>query len=201
MTSAWLDTELETYERHVELDTVGQAAAIRAAIRLAAMTHQPKSFLYLGCAGGNGLEALGSARILGLDFNEAYLAKARERWGREFVQCDLNKHIPGDATFDLAFGALIFEYIEDLEGLIRRLARRVNGHLVALILATRENAPTVSESPYREALLPVGQEFRYLSVEAFIETAVAAGFVLEQRNEIPLPAGKYFVSITLQRRL
>lgn len=205
MKSAWLSTELEIYERHVELETVGQAAAIRGAIRDAVTTYAPGNFLYLGCAGGNGLEALGNTRVLGLDLNEAYLEKARSRYGSfsgmQFTQCDLNRGIPSSATFDLAFGALVLEYIEDLAGLMQELAKRVNGRLVALILATRENAPAVAESPYREALQPVGREFRYLSVEGFLELATETGFVLERKEEIPLPAGKHFVSITLKRRL
>ena len=79
MSSAWLNTELEIYESHVALDTVGQAAAIREAIQEATRSIKPKSFLYLGCAGGNGLETLDGTRVVGLDLNEAYLAKARER--------------------------------------------------------------------------------------------------------------------------
>lgn len=205
MKSAWLSTELETYERHVELESVGQAAAIREAIAGAVSRYNPESFLYLGCAGGNGLESIGEAKVLGFDLNEDYLAMARERWnhlpGAQFICCDLNGELPKMGTFDLAFGALVFEYISDLCGLIRQLSCCVHGRLVVLLLATREGAPAVSDSPYREALQAVGREFRFLSAERFIESAVAAGFVLELRDEIPLPAGKHFVSITLQRRL
>jgi 2-polyprenyl-3-methyl-5-hydroxy-6-metoxy-1,4-benzoquinol methylase len=199
--SAWLETELETYERHVELETVGQGAAIRAAIRMAAMRLQPKRFLYLGCAGGNGLEALPQARVVGIDLNEKYLEVARQRWGQEFLRQDLNQGLPNLGSFDLAFGALVFEYIDDLSGLIEGLARCVDGHLLVLLLATRENAPAVAESPYRKLLEPVGREFRYLSAERFIETAAEFGFQLESREEVPLPAGKHFVSILFKRRL
>jgi SAM-dependent methyltransferase len=205
MKSAWLSTELEIYEKHVELETVGQAAAIRTAIQNAVEEYAPGNFLYLGCAGGNGLDALAGTRVLGLDLNEGYLEVARKRYGQisgmHFEQWDLNRGLPPGAIFELAFGALVFEYIEDLTGLMRGLSKRINGQLVALILATRENAPAVAESPYREALQPVGSEFRYLSVEGFVELAVECGFVLERREEIPLPAGKHFVSITLKRRL
>jgi hypothetical protein len=202
MSSAWLNTELETYESHVALSTVGQAAAIREAIRLAVEELKPESFLYLGCAGGNGLEAFSSQRVVGLDLNETYLDRARQRFpAADFMQCDLNQTLPALESFELAFGALVFEYIENLNGLLDQLAERVNGHLVVLLLATRQGAPAVSDSPYRELLQPVGREFRYLSVEGFLETAALAGFEVSGQQEIALPAGKYFVSIKLRRRL
>ena len=202
MSSAWLNTELEIYESHVALDTIGQAAAIREAIREATESLKPKSFLYLGCAGGNGLEAFSTQRVVGLDLNETYLVRARERWPTaELIQCDLNHALPKLGAFDLAFGALVFEYIENLQGLLDQLSQCVSGRLVVLILATREGAPAVSDSPYRQMLQPVGSEFRYLSIESFLDTARRASFDVIEQKEITLPAGKYFVSITLGRRL
>lgn len=202
MSSAWLTTELEIYEKHVALDVVGQAAAIRQAIAEAVRTLKPGSFLYLGCAGGNGLEAFTTERVVGLDLNELYLSKARERWaGAELIQCDLNNGLPEIGSIDLAFGALVFEYIENLSGLLEQLAQRVNGHLVVLLLATRHGAPAVSDSPYREMLQPVGSEFRYISSEGFLEAAARVRFELVSREEISLPAGKHFVSLTFRRRL
>ncbi len=201
MSSAWLSTELEIYEKHVALDTVGQAAAIRQAIGDAVQSLKPNSFLYLGCAGGNGLEALTKERVVGIDINEIYLAKARERYGRaELIQCDLNNGLPEIGNIDMAFGALVFEYIENLSGLLEQLAQRVNGYLVVLLLGTRHGAPAVSESPYREMLQPVGSEFRYISAEGFLEAAARARFELVSRDEIALPAGKHFISLTLRRR-
>ncbi len=202
MSSAWLNTELEIYESHVALETVGQAAAIREAIKEATEILKPQSFLYLGCAGGNGLEAFSTQRVVGLDLNETYLVRARERWpAAELIQCDLNHALPNVGSFDLAFGALVFEYIENLQELLDQLSECVSGHLVVLILATREGAPAVSDSPYRQMLQPVGSEFRYLPIESFLDTARSARFDVIEQKEIPLPAGKYFVSITLGRRL
>lgn len=202
MSSAWLNTGLDIYESHVALSSVGQSAAIREAIREAVESLKPQSFLYLGCAGGNGLEAFSDQRVVGLDLNETFLDKARERFpAAAFIQCDLNRELPDAGNFDLAFGALVFEYIENLKGLLDRLSLSVTGHLVVLLLSTREGAPAVSDSPYKELLQPVGSEFRYLSVDTFLDTAALAGFEVAGQKEIALPAGKYFVSITLRRRL
>jgi SAM-dependent methyltransferase len=203
MSSAWLSTSLDTYEKHVALETVGQAAAIRAAIAEAVAVRQPRRFLYLGCAGGNGLEALGKAEVVGVDLNAEYLAKAAERWGteHEWICCDLNAGLPECGSFELAFGALVFEYVVELEGLLRRLQECVRGELVVLLLGTREGAPAVAESPYRQQLMAVGQEFRYLDVGAFVELAERVGFRCGALTEVALPAGKYFTSIRLESQL
>lgn len=203
MASAWLDAKLEDYERHVALDTVGQAAAIRQVIAASIAQFTPSRFLYLGCAGGNGLEAIAGSsvdQVFAADLNANYLIEAAKRWSHlpaiSFVQCDLNCTLPDVSDIDLIFGALVFEYLDPLPNL--RPLMRPGGHWVALLLATRENAPAVAASPYREALLAVGSEFRYLSPQAFTANAAANGFTLIHQREIPLPAGKYFINLTFQ---
>jgi len=205
MRSAWHDTELDIYEGHVELETVGQAAAIRQVIAEAIRSYAPGELLYLGCAGGNGVEVVNGTRVVGLDLNERFIEKARERWGHlagsEWICCDLNETLPQMGKFELAFGALVFEYIDDLPKLLQGLAAQVSGHMVVMLLGTREGAPAVTASPYKSALEGVGKEFRYLSTEGFLETATGAGFALVHQHEIPLPGGKHFKAITLRRRL
>ncbi len=200
MSSAWLATPLDIYEAHVELPQVGQAPAIRAAIHDAVAAHQPQSFLYLGCAGGNGLSEIpASTRLLGIDLSSDYLRCLESRHaGRPatWLHHDLNHPLPPLETFDLAFGALIFEYLRDPAALLATLpARRLN----ALLLATDSQAPAVSDSPYRQQLLPVGQEFRYLAPAAFL-AAAAPRWELEAQSIIPLPAGKHFVNLMLRAR-
>ncbi len=204
--SAWLTTRLDDYEGHVELDTVGQAAAIRTMLRELIRRHAPANFLYLGCAGGNGLECVegsGIQRTVAVDLNPAFLDAARNRWGHlpaiEFHECNLCDALPECAPVDLAFGALIFEYLPDLPAVLARLARaiRPGGVLAAAILVTATNAPAVAESPYKPRLEPLGPEFRFLDVEKFVTSA--EGFRLVSKEEIPLPAGKAFVLLTLER--
>ncbi len=203
MASAWLDARLEDYEQHVALDTVGQAAAIRRVISAAITQFAPSRFLYLGCAGGNGLESVpGSSieQVIAVDLNEKYLLEAAIRWSHlpaiSFEQCDLNSKLPNATDIDLAFGALVFEYLDPCPKLHQLM--RPGGHWVVLLLATQENAPAVAPSPYREALLAVGSEFRYLNAQAFAADAQANGFTLLHQQEIPLPAGKYFIQLTFQ---
>jgi len=202
MPSAWFSTPLDIYERHVELPHVGQAEAIREILAESLAKHSPGSLLYLGCAGGNGLDAAAGLRVVGLELNPDYVAAARARYPRaEFHVCDLNRELPEFATVDMAFGALVFEYLTQLPIVLRRLAERIvpGGRLVAPLLEASTGVPAVVPSPYLQALEPLGKEYQAIEAEGFIEEAARAGFILEARSERPLPSGKRFKTLELRR--
>ena len=138
-------------------------------------------------------------RIVGVDLNPGYLETAAQRYpSAEFLRWDLNDGAPHITPVDLIFGALVLEYVADVEALMRGLAVRVNpgGVMVALLLGTRGDAPAVLPSPYRAALAGVGAEYRGISRDGFV--AMAAGWHLESEREIALPSGKYFSELTLR---
>jgi hypothetical protein len=201
MNSAWSATPLDIYEAHVNLPQVGQAAAIRASLAAAAAHYRPASLLYLGCAGGNGLDSFPpSVRIEAVDLNAGYLESARSRFPHLDLRphaADLNQGLPGFAPVDFAFAALVLEYINPLEPLLTALHTRA-AHFRVLLLGTNSGAPAVVDSPYREALLPVGAEFRYLDPEAFLSLASSCGWHLTSSSQSPLPAGKHFTTIDLK---
>ena len=201
MAKAWLSVELEDYERHVELDHVGQAPAIRSCIASAIRQWQPQSLLYLGCAGGNGLEAAsGIAQVVAVDFNQRYLNQAALRHPEiNFLCWDLNDGAPHIPPVDLIFGALVLEYITNLEALLRGLTTRLNRHgkLMVLLLGVRNDAPAVLPSPYRAALSGVGAEYRSIAKGDFLDMASAAGWAILSEREIELPSGKYFSELVL----
>ncbi len=200
MAKAWLGVELSDYERHVELEHVGQAAAIRECLAKAIGESRAKSVLYLGCAGGNGLEAAaGVERVVGVDLNPGYLETAAQRYpNAEFLRWDLNDGAPHITPVDLIFGALVLEYVADVEALLRGLASRVNpgGRLAVLVLGVRDDAPAVLPSPYSAALAGVGAEYRGIARDGFV--AMATGWRIVSEREIALPSGKYFSELTLR---
>lgn len=201
MSSAWSSTPLEIYEAHVSLPQVGQAAAIRASLTEAVSRYTPQSLLYLGAAGGNGLESLPpSTRIEAVDLNPAYLAAARQRFPHLSLNthaADLNQGLPSITPVDLTFAALVLEYIHSLPALLNSLLL-LTTHFRVLLLGTRSAAPAVVDSPYRQALTPVGSEFRYLSPEDFLPLATSLGWQPLATTETPLPAGKHFTTIDLK---
>jgi hypothetical protein len=202
MESAWLRTPLDVYEKHVELESVGQAAAIRELLAAALERHKPESLAYLGCAGGNGLETAEGLRVVGLELNPGYAEAARARFPRAEIRvCDLNGELPEFEAVEMAFGALVFEYVADCEAVLRRVAERVasSGWLIVPVLEAGEGVPAVLPSPYLEQLAPLGQEYHALDAGVFSEKAARAGFRLESRAERPLPSGKRFVTLEFRR--
>lgn len=202
MESAWLRTPLDVYEKHVELGSVGQAGAIREILGGALERHRPGSLLYLGCAGGNGFEAAAGMRVVGLELNPEYVETARARFPEaELHVCDLNGDFPEFEPVEMAFGALVFEYITDPGGALRRAASRVvsGGWLVAPLLEAGAGVPAVLPSPYLAQLAPLGAEYRALDEGDFVKEAARAGFQLETRAERPLPSGKRFVALEFRR--
>lgn len=202
MPSAWLTTPLDVYEKHVELPGVGQAAAIRAILSGALRRYRPTSLLCLGCAGGNGLEQAAGLRVVGLDLNPDYIEVARRRFPcAAFHVCDLNEDLPDFEPVEMAFGALVFEYLAKPGGVLLRLAGRISagGRLIVPLLQAADGVPAVLPSPYLEALKPLGAEYRMLAPDDFSAQAAPAGFVLESASELPLPRGKRFVVLDFLR--
>jgi SAM-dependent methyltransferase len=203
MPSAWLSTPLDIYEKHVELDSVGQAAAIREILLGALRRHRPQSLLCLGCAGGNGLEHASGLRVVGLDLNPDYIEAARRRfpWAA-FHVCDLNDVLPAFEPVEMAFGALVFEYLAKPGDVLRRLAGRIaaGGRLVVPLLQAAEGVPAVLPSPYLAALEPLGAEYTTLAPDEFTALAARAGFAVDSVSELPLPSGKRFVILDFLRR-
>lgn len=203
MPSAWLTTPLEAYEKHVELPGIGQAAAIREILKSSLRRYRPASLLCLGCAGGNGLGHAAGLRVVGLDLNPNYIEAARRRFPcANFHVCDLNEDLPAFEPVEMAFGALVFEYLARPGDVLLGLAGRISagGRLVVPLLQAAEGAPAVLPSPYLEALKPLGAEYRTLAPGEFAAQASRAGFVLETVSELLLPAGKRFVILDFLRR-
>ncbi len=113
----------------------------------------------------------------------------------------MNSELPEFAAVDLAFGALVFEYLPDNPAVLKRLAERIvpGGRLIAPLLEAEAGVPAVLPSPYLQALEPLGKEYRTITAEAFVEAAVEAGFTLEACSERPLPSGKRFKTLVLRR--
>lgn len=202
MPSAWVTTPLDVYEKHVELASVGQAAAIRGILADAVARFQPASLLYLGCAGGNGLEGLPKIRIAGIDLNREYIESARMRYpGAELVACDLNGEWPPLEPVEMVFGALVLEYLHDLPAVLSKIHAVLTpgGRLIAPLLQAGEGVPAVLPSPYLDELAPLGEEYRAIEPGSFVTEAAGAGFALETRSERPLPSGKRFVVLEMRR--
>ena len=100
-----------------------------------------KSFLDIGC--GSGVYSIefakrGANQVLGLDFSEPMLQIARDaatRVGVEartnFVTAEFLGHDFGDQTFDVSIAMGVFDYLEQPEPFLAKMARLTRGKLIA----------------------------------------------------------------------
>jgi SAM-dependent methyltransferase len=179
---------------------VGQAALLADEFKLALGTVRPQSLALIGCAGGNGLDALiGMAigPVVCVDINSSYLDKLRSRYGGKIPKlqtiCTEVETFAFQQPLDLIFGGLIFEYTrldEALSALSRTLRR--GGKLVALVQVKSIGVATVSSSPYAGTLTEVGAAFTYIDPDTMSSLAAARGLNETGRKVRTLASGKSF---------
>jgi hypothetical protein len=205
----WLRVDLENYESHMATPEVGQAALLADEFKLAVENAQPQSLALVGCAGGNGLDALigigiGIGPVVCVDINSSYLEKLRSRYGGKIpgleTICTEVETYSYKQPLDLIFGGLIFEYTrldEALSALSRTLRR--GGKLVALLQMKAAGVATVSSSPYAQDLIEVGAAFKYIDVNSMSSTAASRGLIELNRKVKTLASGKSFIIIEYEK--
>ncbi len=209
MGNPWLSIPAADYEGHMGAAGVGQLAPLAEIFARVYAAVRPASVAVLGCATGNGLEAIDPAltpRIVGVDINPEYLAVARRRHARlgaaldlrcaDLFACDL-----GAEAFALVHAALIFEHLDPTA-----LAARIAGWLapggtcaVVLQLARGDGtAAAVSPTGYT-SLQSLSGTMRLLAPEALRRSFAPHGLDESRAWEVPLPDGKAF-HVGLYRR-
>ena len=147
-----MDVPVADYKIHMEHAMVRQGEMIRKHLKDCLVRFDPKSLLYLGAGIGNGL---GSARasqlsdILAVDVKPEYLAYLRKRFetlsALRTMECSFPEGFSDPRRFDLAYGALFFEYV-DLKKSSAAIAAHLasDGHLVALLQQQSEQGKITS---------------------------------------------------------
>ncbi|HEX8373336.1 MAG TPA: class I SAM-dependent methyltransferase [Chthoniobacterales bacterium] len=134
----WKHIPLADYKGHMALFTVGQARMLAAELAAAVSRFSPRSMALLGCAGGNGLDALVDemlTRLVCVDINSSYIDALEERFRGRFqnLECHVTEieQLTIEGEVDLVFGGVIFEYTrlgEALRSVSKLLARWQNVH-------------------------------------------------------------------------
>ena len=206
MITPWLSVPIADYKIHMEHESVRQGEMIRRHLEDCLVRFEPKSLLYLGAGIGNGLESARASQlsdILAVDVNPKYLAYLRIKF--EMVatlrteQCSFPEGFSDPGRFDLAYGALFFEYV-NLEKSLAAIAVHLSrdGHLVALLQQQSEQGKMTSSGVTSlEAVLPIMSlhtpgAFRYIAEQS-------GGFRHVSTMHIVSPRGKPFFEVTLQR--
>ena len=196
----WLTIPLEDYEAHMSLPAVNQAALMADILAFVCDTYRPASLALLGCAGGQGLDRVDPAivsRIVAIDINGSYAQRARERFAERFhafsaFVADIERDPLPIVPVRLAFGALVFEYVDPVAAM-RNVTPLLEpgGALVTVIQLPGSAAEAVTPSPY-EAIQRLSGVMRLRSVEEMRAAAERSGFAEVDVCDIESSAGKRF---------
>ncbi len=152
----WLSIPAGDYEGHMASPNVRQLQHLSRVFGELLREFDPQSVAVIGAGAGNGLEHVDPRRVkrvVGVDINPSYLDLARSRHGArlpglELVCADAASCELPEASFDLVYAALIFEYVDPAV-----LAGKIAGWLgprgaAAALLQLPSPCGRVSETPY-----------------------------------------------------
>jgi SAM-dependent methyltransferase len=200
----WLSIPLADYEAHMALPQVGQAELLANVLADAVRVHAPRSVAVLGCAGGNGFDRVPlGTRLVGIDVNPDYVAAARARHGArsgvELYVADVTADELPFAPVDLAYGGLLFEYVEPAVALRRLAAKLLPGAVLVAVLQLPSAAQAeVTPSPYA-SLAALAPSMRLVPPAALTRIALAEAYTSVGADVAPASGGKRFAVQTYRR--
>jgi hypothetical protein len=196
--SPWLEIPLDDYEKHMSLESVGQAPMLAERFALLVLRLRPSSVALFGCAGGNGLDRIEPGRVdrvVAVDINSRYVEAAAKRHAGRFEQfetmcADVQSPTLRFELVDLCYAGLLFEYV-DVGLAMDTLERccRAGGTLATVLQLPGESL--VSPSPYR-TLDRLAPAMRLIAPAQLAAAAAAVGFAAETSEIIRLSSGKSF---------
>lgn len=157
--------------------------------------------MFLGAGIGNGLESpvlLSVQNILAIDVNSEYLAILRRRFTQLPIRttcCSFPFEFREDGQFDLAYGDLVFEYL-DVDSSLRCIAKHLipNGQLIALLQQPSHKGNVTFSGV--SSLHPLREYMTVHPAEVFVEAATKNGYRLESLRAITRMS-KPFAEVTL----
>ena len=205
----WLEIELEDYESHMALSSIGQAQYLSGVFAKEVKKYSPKSTAILGCSGGNGLEAISNScveRIVCIDINQEYIAAAKKRFSGSFKQCeflccDILSSSFSFQPVDLILAGLIFEYV-DYNSALANISKVINpaGRLIVVLQLPSRAIPEISPSKYT-SLNKLSGIFNFVPLIDFQEAAKLHQFEIIESKQTTLKSGKSFQEMIFQKLL
>ena len=205
MRNPFLDIPLETYEKHMNLDTVQQQQVLNKIMKKQLHSYDVNSVMILGIAGGNGLEHVEIQKInivYGVDINEKYLEVCRHRYSEldghfETVCVDLTNKDVDLPSADLVIANLFVEYI-GYDAFTHHM-NVMSPRYISVIIQINEQDGFVSESPYIRAFDRVCEVHHQMEEDKLTDELALIGYSKIYREDIPLPNGKKFVQVDFMK--
>lgn len=197
MNNPWEEISLDDYENHMSLDSVYQLQTMNAIMKAQFEDYQAETAMILGIAGGNGLEHIRTEKykaVYGIDINEGYLEKIRERYpmlGNVLrLMCrDLTSEADRLPKAELVIANLLVEYI-GYQAFVEAIRPICPRYVSCVIQINGEAEKWVSESPYLHAFDRLDEIHHQMEENALEGEMNKIGYVCISKSASSLPNGK-----------
>ncbi len=208
MDNVWNSIPLADYELHMQHETVGQLNLLSNLTKKYLEGLKPETVLFLGIAGGNGLEHIDNnvtIQVFGIDINQSYLNETEKRFKNKIPNLNLlnldisTRNAEQLTKANFIWAALIFEYVETktcFEFINNNIQE--NGYLIVTI-QENNSVNSVSQTGI-ETIKSVGQLFKIVTESELLLTADKFGFDKIDFEENILPNKKSLKTYTFLKK-
>ena len=202
MKNPWEEISLDDYENHMSLDSVNQLQTMNAIMKAQFEDYQAETAMILGIAGGNGLEHIRTEKykaVYGIDINEGYLEKIRERYPMpgnvlRLMCLDLTSEVDRLPKAELVIANLLVEYI-GYQAFVKAIRQICPRYVSCVIQINGEAEKWVSESPYLHAFDRLDEIHHQMEENALEGEMNKIGYVCISKSASSLPNGKKLLRI------
>jgi hypothetical protein len=208
MDNIWEKVPLEDYEKHMSHETVGQQQLLSELTRKYLQRLTPKTTMFLGVSGGNGLEHIDTTitdKVYGIDINKEYLLKTKIRFENriedmELLNLDISTNFTEIARVDFIWAALILEYVK-MDDCFKFIINNIqdNGYVV-ITIQVNNGVSSISKTGVETVKL-VGQIFKPVDSKDLLVFADRFGFLIIESEDNLLPNGKTLKTFCFQKRM
>lgn len=202
----WNQISLLDYEGHMSHETVGQLQLLNDLTCRYLKAFSPRVLLFLGIAGGNGLEHVDTATalsVLGIDINRQFLEETAARFSKkipqlQLIHADINESQEKFAEADFVWAALVMEYTDLFNSFLFISNNTCVNAKVVITLQSSNGKGAVSETGFSSVKL-AGQLFRHVDEQELLVAASGRGFSLLSGEINFLPNGKSFLTFAFEK--
>lgn len=204
----WEEISLETYEKHMSLDSVKQLQLMNRIMKSQFEDYPVDTVMILGIAGGNGLEHIDIKKyknVYGVDINELYLQETQKRYSNlaDILQClhlDIVCETEKLPQSQLLVANLLIEYI-GYDAFVRAVNIINPEYISCVIQINTDEEMWVSDSPYIHAFDGLDEIHHQMESDVLNEKLNSIGFKLILQDMTELPNSKALVRLDYQKMI
>ena len=204
----WEEISLETYEKHMSLDSVKQLQVMNQIMKRQFEDYPVDTAMILGVAGGNGLEHIDTKKykkVYGVDINELYLQETQKRYSNlaDVLQClhlDIVCETEKLPQSQLLVANLLIEYI-GYDAFVRAVNIINPEYISCVIQINTDEEMWVSDSPYIHAFDGLDEIHHQMESDVLNEKMNSIGFKLILQDMTELPNSKALVRLDYQKMI